>query len=143
MLDTMTSISGTFNSRQFEIRKTLSYSGDNINFKMGVSKERKSVRKVGYIQHWFGSPAIVQNVNFQAMDYDIPQCDLRLLPTETCIICEEELQEISNNDSVLSARVLVEFFPWLKPSTACVNEAIAVVPQDLTKEYHHTITNYA
>ncbi|KAH3861619.1 hypothetical protein DPMN_024552 [Dreissena polymorpha] len=69
--------------------------GDNINFKMGVSQERKSVGKVGHIQHWFRSAAIVQNVNFQAMDNDIPQCDLHLLPTENFIICEEELQEIS------------------------------------------------
>ncbi|KAH3820871.1 hypothetical protein DPMN_122620 [Dreissena polymorpha] len=137
MLDTMTSISGTFNSKLIDSLKSgkrFRLVGDNINFKMGVSQERKSVGKVGHIQHWFGSAAIVQNVNFQAMDNDIPQCDLRLLPTETFIICEEELQEISNNFSVLSSRVLVEFFPWLKPSTACVNEAIAVVPQDLKKK---------
>lgn len=137
MLDTMTSISGTFNSKLIDSLKSgkrFRIVGDNINFKMGVSQERKSVGKVGHIQHWFGSAAIVQNVNFQAMDNDIPQCDLRLLPTETFIICEEELQEISNNFSVLSSRVLVEFFPWLKPSTACVNKAIAVVPQDLKKK---------
>ncbi|WAR07883.1 hypothetical protein MAR_017841, partial [Mya arenaria] len=38
--------------------------GDNINFNIGVTNERKSTGKTGHMEHWFGSAAIVQNVSF-------------------------------------------------------------------------------
>lgn len=47
---------------------------------------------------------------------------------------ETDWQEITYNFSVLSSRVLIEFFPWLKSATSAVNEPMAAVPVDLQKK---------
>ncbi|WAR12559.1 hypothetical protein MAR_026739, partial [Mya arenaria] len=65
MLGAMSAISGSFNEELINAikdGKKFRILGDNVNFHMGVDQARKSIRKVGHMQHWFGSAAILQNI---------------------------------------------------------------------------------
>lgn len=127
----MTSISGSFNTKLIDSlkrEKKIRIVGDNINFQMGVAQIRQSEGKVSHMEHWFGSAAIVQNITFTDLNNDGPQYDLRKLPTEMFILNEKDWQNITYNFSVLSSRVLVEFFPWLKVATLAVSQPIADMP---------------
>lgn len=137
MLDTTSSISGTINAKlidSLKSRKEFRIVGDNINFKMGVAQERKSVGKVGQIHHWFGSAAIIQNIKLEGLDNTSPQCDVRLLPLEKFMLCETEWQDITYNFSMLMSRVLVDFFGWLKPISTVLKKPIADVPEGLKEK---------
>ncbi|XP_053377824.1 uncharacterized protein LOC123550437 [Mercenaria mercenaria] len=95
---------------------------------MGVAQVRQSVGKVSHMEHWFGSAAIAQNISFTDLNNDGPQCDLRQFPTEMFILNEKDWQNITYNFSILSSRVLVNFFPWLKVATSSVSQPIADMP---------------
>lgn len=86
MLQTMNTISGTFNTELIDAvkkEKRFRIVGDNINFSVGVSHERKSEGKHSHMEHWFGSVAIIQNVSFEDRSDIKPQCNLLQLPSES------------------------------------------------------------
>lgn len=89
MLETMTAISGSFNEAVIDAvkeGKRFRLVGDNINFKVSVTHERKSGNKSSHMEHWFGSIAIIQNVNFNERCNIAPQCNLLDLPVESFLI---------------------------------------------------------
>ena len=67
MLEQNIQISGSFNEELINSAvsgKRFRIVRDNVNFQVGVSQERKSIGKNTHMEHWFGSAAIIQNVEF-------------------------------------------------------------------------------
>uniref|UniRef100_A0A8W8JJY1 Uncharacterized protein n=1 Tax=Magallana gigas TaxID=29159 RepID=A0A8W8JJY1_MAGGI len=80
--------------------------GDNVNFKVGVCRERKD--KMGHMEHWFGSAAIIQHTNFHNLAMQSPQKPLLQMPPSTFLPSEEDVTAIKLDCVVLVLEVLVE-----------------------------------
>ncbi|KAH3735400.1 hypothetical protein DPMN_041927 [Dreissena polymorpha] len=142
MLQLMSGISGSFNSELIDSvkeRKTFRIVGDNVNFHVGVAQARKSVGKSGHTEHWFGSAAIIQNVDFQALSDIAPLRDLRHVPYKTFLLSQTDLTEEVYHMSNLSAPIMVEHFPWLHFAKA----AMGNVDENLPGIRVRTIANLA
>jgi len=125
MLQQMTGISGSFNSELIDsVRRGKKFRivGDNVNFNIGVAQARKSLGKSGHMEHWFGSAAIIQNVDFTGLSDIAPQQDLRHVPHTTFLLSNTEFAQEVSHMSHLAAQILVEHFPWLKFAKAAMNE---------------------
>ena len=137
MLETMSTISKSFITELtncIKHGKKFRIVGDNVNFHMGVAQARKSIGKIGHMEHWFGSAAIVQNLSFPDLPNAHPQHDLRQLPTGRFILDEQEWNGIMFDFSVIMTRILVDFFPWLKFAKSAVNQIIDDIPEGLKDE---------
>lgn len=55
-------IGGRFNGELIDAVMRFRIVGDNVNFKVGVSREKKD--KMGHMDHWFRSTAIIQHTQF-------------------------------------------------------------------------------
>ncbi|WAR13400.1 hypothetical protein MAR_027580 [Mya arenaria] len=98
MLETMSAISGRFNTElinSIQEGKKFRIVGDNINFNIGVTNERKSTGKTGHMEHLFGNAAIVQNVSFNDCSDTTPQCNLEQLPAEQFIMHDNDWKLIT------------------------------------------------
>lgn len=109
---------------------TLALSEPTLTLKWKFHR-KNSVCKIGQIQHWFGSAVIVKNPKLRGFDNISAQCNLRNLPPERFIVCEEEWHDITYSYFALSSSDLVDFFPWLKPVISVVNKPIVAVSEDL------------
>ncbi|KAH3738208.1 hypothetical protein DPMN_044836 [Dreissena polymorpha] len=114
MLQLMSGISGSFNSEiinSVKAGKAFRIVGDNVTFHVGVAKARKGVGKSGHMEHWFGSAAIIQNVDLQALSDIAPQRDLRQVPYETFLLSQTHSTEEVYHMPNLAAQIMVEHFP--------------------------------
>ena len=110
MLDTMTAISGGFNTELIDQVKSgcrFRIVGDNINFRVGVTHERQN--KSSHMEHWFGSAAIIQNLSFDDRSDTVPQCDLRQLPADYFMMNDNDWYVVKYDMSILMLRVLIDF----------------------------------
>lgn len=131
MLQFMSGISDSFNSELINCvkeGKRFRLVGDNINFHVSVAQTRKSVGKSGHMEHWFGSAAIIQNVEFHNLSDITPQCDLRQVPNTKFLLSEDELKEEVYHMSYLAAKIMVEHFPWLQFAMDAMNEVDDKIP---------------
>lgn len=79
--------------------------GDNVNFKVGVSQERKD--KMGHMEHWNGSAAIIQHRFPQVSDAKSTETTFADAPS-TFLPSEEDMTIIKLDCVVLVLEVLVE-----------------------------------
>lgn len=89
---------------------------DNVNFKVGVSRERKD--KFGHMEHWFGSAAIIQHTHFHNLAMQSPQRPLLQMPPSTFLPSKEDMIIIKLDFVVLVLEMLVELlsvFSSFKP----------------------------
>lgn len=130
----MTVISGSFNSELIDsvkCNKKFRIIGDNVNFHVGVAQVRQNIGKVDRMEHWFGSAAIIQNIDFSYLPDTSPQQDIRQLSCDQFIISDTELNEIVSDLSLLFGRIIVEHFPWLKFAKSAVNEQTYEMPDGM------------
>lgn len=89
MLKVQNQIGGKFNGELIDaVRSGMRFRivGDNVNFKVRVSRERKD--KMGYMELWFGSAAIIQHTNFQNLAMQSPKKPLLQMPPSTFLPSE-------------------------------------------------------
>ncbi|KAH3893353.1 hypothetical protein DPMN_017500 [Dreissena polymorpha] len=123
----MDQISGHFNNELIDAiasGKKFRIVGDNINFHVGLTHERKSRENAAHMEHWFGSMAIIQNLSFSHLSHHTPRCDLRALPVSVFLLEEKDIQILKKNISQLISRVMTEFFPWMKFAKETANKPI-------------------
>ncbi|KAH3771970.1 hypothetical protein DPMN_173301 [Dreissena polymorpha] len=123
----MDQISGHFNNELIDAiasGKKFRIVGDNINFHVGLTHERKSRGNAAHMEHWFGSMAIIQNLSFSHLSHHTPRCDLRALPVSVFLLEEKDIQILKKNISQLISRVMTEFFPWMKFAKETANKPI-------------------
>ncbi|WAR23372.1 hypothetical protein MAR_037041 [Mya arenaria] len=113
--------------------------GDNINFQLGVAHARKSSGKIRHMEHCFGSTAIVQNMSFDYLSDQSPQCDLRILPVASFLLADDDWKYLIDDMNRLVARTLTEFFPWLKFAKKAANEDILGEHSELLHEKNKVI----
>lgn len=119
VLKVQNQIGGKFNGELIDaVRSGMRFRivGENVNFKVRVSRERKD--KMGYMEHWFGSAAIIQHTNFQNLAMQSPKKPLLQMPTSTFLPSEEDVTAIKLDCVVLVLEVLVEHvsvFSCFKP----------------------------
>ena len=105
-------IGGKFNAELIDaVRSGMRFRivGDNVNFKVGVSRQRED--KVGHMEHWFGSIAIIQHTNFNNLTVQRPQRPLLQMPPSAFLPSPEDMMIIKKDCVVLVMEVLVEHIP--------------------------------
>lgn len=63
---------------------------------------------MGYMEHWFGSAAIIQHTNFHNLAMQSPKKPFLQMPTSTFLPSEEDVTAIKLDCVVLVLEVLVE-----------------------------------
>ncbi|XP_052809488.1 uncharacterized protein LOC128237953 [Mya arenaria] len=142
LLSTMDTISGHFKTELIDAikeRKQFRIVGDNINFQLGVAHARKSSGKIRHMEHWFGSTSIVQNMSFDYLSDQSPQCDLRILPVASFLLADDNWKYLIDDMNRPVARTLTEFFPWLKFAKKAANEDILGEHSQLLHEKNKVI----
>ncbi|XP_055997105.1 uncharacterized protein LOC130047014 [Ostrea edulis] len=104
-------IGGKFNAELIDAVKSgmrFRIVGDNVNFKVGVSRQRDD--KVGHMEHWFGSAAIIQHTNFNNFAMQSPQKPLLQMPPmiPLPLLCKNEQKYAEVVDVLDSYEQLIE-----------------------------------
>ncbi|KAL5004258.1 hypothetical protein ScPMuIL_017714 [Solemya velum] len=92
--------------------KTFRLIGDNVNFMVGVSHERKD--KQSHMEHWFGSAAIIQNHSFSSLSTVRPQKYLHSMEPISFIPQTDDWKTIKFTYSIILLDVLVKHFKYFK-----------------------------
>jgi hypothetical protein len=100
---------------------------------MQVSQE-PSVGKKAHIEHWFGTAAIIQNVNFNHLSNVTSQKDLRQTDCVSFIPTNDEMDLIVHDFTMHSAEILIEHFSWLQFAKAAVTDTIYDLPVGMDKK---------
>ncbi|KAH3833916.1 hypothetical protein DPMN_107232 [Dreissena polymorpha] len=98
------------------------------------------------MEHWFGSMAIIQNLSFCHLSHQTPLCDLRALPVSAFLLEQKDIDILTWNVSQLVARVLTEFFPWMKFAKETASKPIpgefAELPEFRRKKPSYPTSSY-
>lgn len=123
VLRTQKEVGGHFNLKLKETVRdgnTFRIVGDNINFMIDVSQERKISKR--HMEHWFGSVAIVQHGDFPGLSTIPPQLPLLHLNQNYFMPQSKDWDNIIQCYVILVLEVLCKFCAFFKPYHGLVDQ---------------------